>query len=303
MLKYELQEAVIHGNVDLPISLYKVTYDKGNCSILPPHWHHEFEIIYILRGSATFKIDAITYTVEQGNLLIINSQELHSAFSDNVEGCDYCAFVFNMNYLSADKEDICQKKYIDPLLAGKRKIMNYISGSKEWEIECIEIVNKIVNAASKKNDYYELYIKVYLFQMINVIYINDSITEAQENISKSSENIEITKKVIEYINKNYSNEISINDLAKIANLSKYHFIRTFGSIIGISPIKYINMVLINEAANLLQSGHSNITEVANKCGFDNVSYFIKTFKTYKRETPYNYRKMFNKQYSDMLARY
>jgi AraC-like DNA-binding protein len=303
MLKYDLQEAVHHGDIGLPISMYKVMYDKGNCSILPAHWHHEFEIIYISRGSGTFKIDTITYTVEQGNLLIINSKELHSAFCDNEEGCDYSAFVFNMNYLSSDKGDICQKKYIDPLLAGRRKFINYISENKEWEIECIGIVKRIVNAFSKKNDYYELYIKGCLFQMMNVMYINNSIKEVQKNFPKSSENIESIKKVIEYINKNYSNEISIDDLAQVANLSKYHFIRTFGLIIGVSPIKYINMVRINEAANLLQSEHLNITEVANKCGFDNVSYFIKTFKIYKKETPYNYRKMFHKKYSDMLTKY
>ena len=299
MLKYELQEAVTHGDVGLPISLYKVTYDKGNCSILPAHWHQEFEVIYVSRGSGTFKIDTLTYTVEQGNLIIINSQELHSAFCDNEEGCDYFAFVFGMNYLCADKEDICQKRYIDPLLTGKRKIINYISGNNEWEIECIEIVKKIVNAFSKKKDYYELYIKGCLYQMINIVYINNSIKEVQENFSKSSESIESIKKVIEFINKNYSNKISINDLAPIANMSKYHFIRTFGSIIGVSPVKYINMVRINEAASLLQSGCSNITEVANKCGYDNVSYFIKTFKTYKRETPYKYKKIFQKQYSEI----
>jgi AraC-like DNA-binding protein/quercetin dioxygenase-like cupin family protein len=294
MVKYNLKEPVIHGDIGLPISMYKVSYDKGNCTILPAHWHNEFEIIYISRGSGTFKVDTITYNVTQGNLLVINSKELHSAFCDNEEGCEYYAFVYNMNYLSADKEDICQKNYIDPLLTGKRKIINYISGDKEWEIECIEIVNKIVNACSKKNDYYELYIKGCLYQIIIALYMNNSIKEVQENFSRSSESIESIKKVIEFINKSYPNEISINELAQIANLSKYHFIRTFGSIIGVSPIKYINMVRINEAANLLQSGYSNITEVANKCGYDNISYFIKTFKTYKKETPYNYRKTFHK---------
>jgi AraC-like DNA-binding protein/quercetin dioxygenase-like cupin family protein len=301
MLKYDLQEAVIHGDIGLPMSMYKVTHNKGSRSILPAHWHHEFEIIYISRGSGIFKIDNIAYIVEQGNLLIINSQELHSAFCDNEEGCDYYAFVFNMNYLSGEKGDICEKKYIAPLLARRRKFTNYISANKEWEIECIEIVKRIVNAFSKKNAYYELYIKGCLFQMMNVMYVNNSIKEVQNNYDKGSENIESTKKVIEYIEKNYSNEISIDDLAQIANLSKYHFIRTFSLIIGVSPIKYINLIRVNEAANLLQSGHSNITEVANKCGFDNVSYFIKTFKSYKRETPNNYRKMFHKQYSDMLV--
>lgn len=290
MLKCDLREAVIHGDIGLPISLYKVIYNEGNCSILPAHWHGEFEIIYISRGFGTFKIDNVTYNVGQGEVLIINSQELHSAFCNHEDGCDYYAFVFNMKYLSGDKEDICQKKYIDPLLAGERKIVNYISGNKKWEIECIEIVNKIIEASSKKAAYYELYIKGCLFQMMNIIYINNWIKEVQKNFVKGSENIESTKKVIEYISKNYSNEISIDDLAQIANLSKYHFIRTFSSIIGVSPIKYINMVRINEAADLLQSGYSNIMEVANKCGFDNESYFIKTFKTYKRETPNQYRK-------------
>jgi AraC-type DNA-binding domain-containing proteins len=294
MVKYNLQEAITHGDIDLPISLYKVTFDIGNCNILPPHWHNEFELIYILRGYGTFKIDNITYTAEQGSLLVINSQELHSAFCDNMDGCDYYAFVFNMTYILGDKQDVCQKKYINPLFTGKRKIINYISGDKQWEIECIEIVKNIIEATNKKKDYYELFIKVGLYEMINVMYINNAITETQQNFSKDSENIEGIKRVIEYINNNYSKEILIDELAKIANLSKYHFIRTFGSIIGISPIKYINMVRINEAASLLQSGCLNITEVSNKCGFDNVSYFIKIFKAYKRETPYNYGKIFRK---------
>lgn len=294
MLKYELQEAVTHGDSGLPLGLYKVTYNEGNCIILPAHWHNEFEIIYISRGLGTFKIDNIAYTVRQGNLLIINSQEIHYAFCDDKEGCSYYAFVFNMNYLSTAKEDICEKKYIAPLLNGKVKIVNFISGTKEREIECIELVKKIINAYSEKNDYYELYIKGCLYQIINIIYVNNLIKEVQKKFSKSLENIESTKKIIEYINKNYANEIPISDLAKIANLSKYHFIRTFGAITGVSPIKYINMVRIDEAANLLKSADSNITEIANKCGYDNISYFIKTFKNYKGETPYSYRKKYYK---------
>ncbi|HEY5525612.1 MAG TPA: AraC family transcriptional regulator, partial [Clostridium sp.] len=89
---------------------------------------------------------------------------------------------------------------------------------------------------------------------------------------------------------NYQNKIYIDDLANLAKMNSQYLARFFKSLIGKTPIEYINSYRIERACILIKNTDSSILDISMNVGFDNLSYFIKQFKKYKHVTPSAYRK-------------
>lgn len=94
--------------------------------------------------------------------------------------------------------------------------------------------------------------------------------------------------VIDYIENNYSNKISIDNLSDIVGLSTSQFRKKFKELYGTSPLEYINRLRIENAKDLLRSEMYSQNEIATLCGFENVYYFNRVFKKYANITPGKY---------------
>ncbi len=97
----------------------------------------------------------------------------------------------------------------------------------------------------------------------------------------------IVLKTREYIEANYSEDISIRDLASIGNMSTFHFIRVFAREMGVPPHAYLNQVRLRRARELLASGWS-IAATACETGFVDQSHFSRRFKRIFGITPGQY---------------
>jgi YesN/AraC family two-component response regulator len=93
-----------------------------------------------------------------------------------------------------------------------------------------------------------------------------------------------------YIEKNLSHEITLDDIAKEANLSKYHFCRLFKKRVGMTPLRFATFMRIEKAKELLKKDDHNISTAAATVGFNDISSFIKQFKRLTGMTPSSYRK-------------
>lgn len=100
-------------------------------------------------------------------------------------------------------------------------------------------------------------------------------TEIKDTAKPKS--FESIKKTIDYIRNNYSKKISLDELAKNAAIDKYVLSREFKKFTGQTIVEYINSFRCQKASDYIISGY-NISEAAQMCGFDNLSFFTKTFK-------------------------
>ena len=98
------------------------------------------------------------------------------------------------------------------------------------------------------------------------------------------------KSAIAYIENNHKNKLSIDEIAKKAGLSKYHFCRVFKTLTDQTVIQYVNTVRIEKAKQLLKNPYLNITEICFKVGFSDISHFNKIFKRMVGMTPSGYKK-------------
>ncbi|MCD8019665.1 MAG: AraC family transcriptional regulator [Clostridiales bacterium] len=98
------------------------------------------------------------------------------------------------------------------------------------------------------------------------------------------------KKVLKYVEQNYSSPISIETAAEVTNYSPSYFMRFFKSNMGISFTSYLIDYRLSMASRYLTTSNDSILEIAAKCGFDNISYFNRQFRTKYGMTPTEYRK-------------
>lgn len=286
MINLMLKENKQHGSAEFPIESYEVNNKEGHIQVLACHWHEEYEIIYVSRGSSTFLIGEKAFDVEQGQLLFVNSNELHSAYCSNPAGCNYTALVFDMSLLNSNTFDLIQKEYINPLIYRRLKFTELIPEDRSDKEMITTLVLQVINSLREKNEGYELAVKGSLYLALSLIIRSNLLLERAEDDSNQKDyKTSLTKKILQYISENYDKRIYIDDLADIAGMSKYHFCRFFKKYTGMTPVRYLNYIRIDEASKLLLTGSYSITEIAMLTGFDNLSYFAKTFKQLKGVAP------------------
>lgn len=98
-------------------------------------------------------------------------------------------------------------------------------------------------------------------------------------------------KAAEFLRSNYAREYSLDDLARVAEMSPYHFIRVFKAQTGKAPHEYLVDVKIDRACELLRQNECSITEICFGCGFTNPSHFATVFKRKIGVSPSQYRRM------------
>jgi AraC family transcriptional regulator len=95
--------------------------------------------------------------------------------------------------------------------------------------------------------------------------------------------------VIKYIKDNSNQKLTLDTLAGVSNFSKYHFTRIFTSIVGVTPVAFVNQERLQKAVYLLAETNKTILEISNQCGFESVSTFNALFKKHYSKTPSDVR--------------
>lgn len=95
---------------------------------------------------------------------------------------------------------------------------------------------------------------------------------------------------LKYAESNFAKRFGLDELAKSAGYSVPQFSRIFSKYCGITPMRYVNMLRILEAARLISESDLPITEIAFECGFDSLEVFERGFKRYFRIAPADYRR-------------
>lgn len=99
------------------------------------------------------------------------------------------------------------------------------------------------------------------------------------------------KNIMDYLNEHYNTDCSLDQLADMAGISRYHLIRVFKDITNKTPYEYLIDIRLNKAKELLRKGNMPITEICISCGFNNVSHFTSIFKRKTGVSPSHYKLM------------
>lgn len=278
-MKYiDYKERKKQGTFNFPIAFYHETPQSPRY-LMPLHWHPEFEIIRILSGSFQLSIDNVSHLFEEGDVILIMDGLLHGGVPRD---CVYESIVFDLRILLKDNH-ACSKTIHEIL---NHEIMISLNISKDHPDIC-KVVEDLSIALSSKKTGYEFMTQGYLYQLLGLILSNHLYEEKQAK-RQNAQRLDSMKKVLSFISENYASDISLDDLSRIAGMNPKYFCRYFRNMTDRTPIDYLNYYRIECACEMLLTQNISIKETAISCGFNDESYFIKTFHKYKGVTPKQY---------------
>lgn len=277
-MKYtDYKERRMQGTFNFPIAYYHQTPHSPRYE-MPWHWHTHYELIYIISGSFQLTLNNTTNTYHGGDVIFVTDGTLHGG-TPHESGCIYDCIVFDFNILM--KNNHACAKTIQDIINHKIKIHPLLTSHSN---RILPTVAKLCESLSSRKPGYEFMTQGYLYQMLGII-MEDCLYEEHITGTAETERLNSIKNVLAYISDNYYNNINLDTLAKIAGMNPKYFCRYFRSMTERTPIDYLNYYRIECACEMLSTKDISIKEVAISCGFNDESYFIKTFHKYKGITP------------------
>lgn len=242
-----------------------VRQPKANHQYIERHSHPFFHFIYILNGKGK---------------IIVNQEVIYGTKNDlilNAPGVEH--EIFGVDNLSClDIKFSCDEK-LTAQLSRCNPLVHNVS------IEQDRLIKAIFEEAMNEKDFYVDVINIKMLEVVFGILRNNNKKIIEENIRKNVAvnnfdqpvNHEI-RKILHYIDNHISDCLRISDLAAMAGYNDSYFSTLFRRETGYSPNAYINQIKIEKAKEYIYYTNMNITEIAEKLGYESIHYFSKVFK-------------------------
>lgn len=267
-------------------SIYKGDYE---CLFRTPqnelktgiHYHDFYEIVIYLGSAGIFAINGQEHLVQRGDIVLINMFDPHTLkyrkdshyerFSISIDP----NLLLSFNTVSSNLLDIFTR-------SNRHYPVFHVEG------KCLDKYLRILHEYSdlKPAHGQDIYEKALLHQIASYLY--SDCFDGIHNDDKDSRHVSLVASLVEYINNHLADDLSLNILAQHVNYSEYYICRIFKSVTNYTLNNYIIEKRISQATNYLKSDIP-IARAAEMAGFNNYSYFYKTFKKYMGVSPADYK--------------
>lgn len=267
-----------------PIRISCQHFEKSG-TLFTSHWHEQIELLYFTGGEASIKFNSTEYKALPGDLLVANSNELHSGqgLTGNVS---YYCMIIDTSILRSSFFDCIDTEGAARSSSYTTLLMNRVSKDR-YVRKCMCIIEK---EQARRLPGYELAVKSTVLRMITFLmrrYAHELLTP--QKYDTRLRNMNKLNKVLEYIEEMHTENITIEIACKLVNLSPYYFCRLFRNSTGRTFTEYVNHVRMNKAEMLLRNTELSISEIALNTGFNDANYFSRMFRKYKKISPSNVR--------------
>ena len=275
-----------HGNEQFPflVSYQKLSeYESGSFMW---HWHPEIEITYVQKGTMCYKVNHMVYHLKEGDIVFNNSGALHSGTMENQKDCAYIPVTFDSRLIYGFFQRTVNSKYVDPVIQDSMLPAICIDQSEPWHKPFREYLLRIIDLDEKKPDFYELDITICLQSMWRLLL--EHITYEPQASRENSLEYDRIKKILSYIEENYQNKITLNDIAGHIHLCESECTRLFKRHMNTTLFAFLQEYRIERSLEFLQDDQP-VSAVADKAGFSDPNYYSKVFAKIKGCSPREYR--------------
>ena len=275
-----------HGNEQFPflVSYQKLSeYESGS---IMWHWHPEIEITYVQKGTMCYKVNHMVYHLKEGDIVFNNSGALHSGTMENQKDCAYIPVTFDSRLIYGFFQSTVNSKYVDPVIQDSMLPAICIDQSEPWHKPFREYLLRIIDLDEKKPDFYELDITICLQSMWRLLL--EHITYEPQASRENSLEYDRIKKILSYIEENYQNKITLNDIAGHIHLCESECTRLFKRHLNTTLFAFLQEYRIERSLEFLQDDQP-VSAVADKAGFSDPNYYSKVFAKIKGCSPREYR--------------
>lgn len=285
---YHIDETGTHGTPDFPVAIYLDDVTKNHVNW---HWHREFEIGFVEEGNILLECGNRKYSLSTGDIFFVNSDVLHAMSNlSPFRPAIFKSIAFDGSIIGGSADSIFHKRYLQPILRNSALREFVWTSESDQYSRLLSLLQSAWEAVNSTNCDYEISVRNDLSDAFSIlIHINEK--NAADDAAANQLQESRVQIILNYIHSNYGKHISLEDLAAAANVSKSEVLRCFKAIIGISPIQYLKNHRLQNAAYLLKNSTYSIQTICELCGFEDNSYFSKSFKEKYHCSPREYRGM------------
>ena len=252
------------------------------------HYHSLIEISMILRGNGRYKTKNGVYSISAGDIFFFRPNEAHCV-TDIDDEMELLNLHIAPYYLYTNFQSALNANYGKILVASFPLSSNKINDTlPEEQIREVKNIFLCVRREleNRKRDY-NVIVNNYLSTMLVLFSRAYSIGQAARQDIQLHENL---LSAIKYIDSHYTENFSLETVARQASYSKCYFCSVFKKNMGMSAWDYICIKRIEEALALIKTTGKSILDIALECGFNNTVNFYKIFKKYTNVSPGSFRK-------------
>ena len=264
-------------NQELPFIYREASIRATNNRLGSSNWHENIELLYIAQGEGVISNNGHIIPVSTHSIVVINANHLHAlaAGSENMVH----------RYLIVDRS-FCMENGIDTNLISFESCID-----DERVRTCMEELHEIY-AQSPDTSYRTLAIRALILRLM-LLLCKEHATPT-EHTARPDRSAAYVKQAIDFVHASYDRDFSLDDAAAFVGVNKCYLSREFHKYTGYPFVSYVNRTRCKIAQQLLADDRLSIYEVAKKCGFENRSYFAKSFQRYIGVLPSTYREQLSK---------
>lgn len=285
MLDQSRQELTVHGTPDFPVACY---HDHLGKEEVPWHWHEEPEVVLVEKGLCMVAAGSEKYIVREGEGFFVNSGVLHACWDMEQSGCRFHCIVFHPRLLGS-VDSLIYQNYVHPLTSNSALETIHLRPHIPWQNKALEAIENTWQAGAREPYGYEIIMRNSLSEAVLALQ-EHAPKPAGTTSPKAVREGERIKAMLHYIHEHCGEEVKLPMIAQAASISVSECMRCFRNTIGTTPIQYIRQYRIQKAAHLLLNTDLPISDIAQSCGFQDLSYFTKTFREAKGSAPTIYRR-------------
>lgn len=268
---------------------YKIIYNEnGGDYAYPPHWHDEIEIYCSIEGTYTYNLQNTEYTLQSGDLIIVNSSDIHSTCNKDTGNKDLIIQIssdFPTHFglpTRLPEAHIPYRKLREHGIEEQVKSIIDTLTNVEGYIKHDEITKLIFQYNTDPYTDYLIQLEIAKLWVLLIKAANSKIPD-EGSASKISA-------VLKYIEQHYAEDISLDNISDIMGYSPEHTSKLFKSTLGITYKKYLTTLRIKKACIMLVETNKKINDIYHECGFISQRTFNESFRKQMKCSPEEYRR-------------
>lgn len=260
---------------------------EGISQPFPNHFHDYYVIGLVLRGTREMLCKSRSQIISGGDVLLLEPADSHGCADVGEGAFDYISLNISESVMRRLAEEITGE-------AEPPRFSENVIKSRETAL----LIEKLHGLIFGENA--ELEKEETLLQLISIIIESSGMPFLRTVAPPSKERAEVAR-VCEFIDAHYAERLRLDELCRVAHMSKSTLLRSFVKVLGITPYRYLQSVRINRAKELLEHGEQPVN-AAMLTGFADQSHFSNTFHTFLGISPAAYGKIFDDHGGDKLER-
>lgn len=258
----------------------KIAYDQLIYRIGSYHynWHPEIELLWLITGKIEVNVDGQSYTLEENDLLVINSNCGHATFA-TVPDSIAMRLHISPEFFTAQGIDVSEGRFE---LNSKKEPRNPQFQMLRKDLSQLQLINNKTNTNKLRNNALIFKIAEILFGFFLLHTKRSSCSVGQKRI--------FLDHAIEYIEENCNGELTLEQLAKECNYSTTYLSKIFKTELGINFYEYLTRCRLQKGISMLAMTNKKVATISYEIGFSDVKAFNKAFRKHFGTTPSEYRK-------------